>query len=156
MLSADPVVTFLPRQFHDRWRDYFVYALRDTIPAAAVGVPLSFAVDQGTDFLTLAIALTTWDAAGTTAAPDAPLELRIEDSATGGLWHRGPVDAQAFGGIVQAEGPGIIALRYPRFVAGGSQVTISVTNRDAAVAYQVGIALHGVRLWRQRGFSAGG
>lgn len=154
---ADPVRMYLPSDYWNRARDFFVWNLDfDTVAAAAVGQTDSFTQQNDSDFLLLAInAHATTTAAGTTEQPLLNFLVSIQDSGSGQNWFGGDDNGfghamNIFGGLnISVAGdkfPGW--LEQPRFIPAASTVTMAVTNLDAANARRLFVSFRGVKIYR--------
>lgn len=154
---ADPVRMFLPSDYWNRARDFFIWNLDfNTVAAAAVGQTDSFTQQNDSDFLLLAIsAHCTTTAAGTTEQAEQNFLISIQDSGSGQNWFGG--DDNGFGHIMNIAGglqtsqagdiqPGY--LEHPRFIPSASTVTVAITNLDAANARRLFLSFRGVKIYR--------
>ena len=149
LATMDPVVSFLPVRYHKYQRDYFCYSVEyNTLAVSANNQADAFTVQNDSDFLVLSIShLATTDATGATELDYTPFLIRISDNASGAQWFDGLQHICNVSGRMADTGWGPFKLPYPRFVEGGAQVTVELSNMEAT-ARRVWISLHGVKIFR--------
>lgn len=156
-ILADPVRMFLPSDYWNRARDFFVWNLDyNTVALGAIAQTDAFTQQNDSDFLLLGInAHATTTAAGTTEQALLNFLVSIQDSGSGQNWFGGDDGGfghamNIFGGLnISVAGdkfPGW--LEYPRFIPAASTVTVSVTNLDAANARRLFVSFRGIKIYR--------
>lgn len=152
---ADPVRMYLPRDYWNRARDWFVFtadysAATAVLAASAVAQQATFQVQNDSDFLVLAISAVV----ATNATPPVEQAFRqmtcqIQDSGSSANWFDRFTALDNIAGKLNA-GAGSVQpgwLEHPRFIPAASQVTVQLTNLTAT-AWQVWIAFRGVKIYR--------
>lgn len=157
-IMADPVRMYLPSQYWNRARDWFVFNLDfNTLAAGAVAATLTFDVQNDSDFLVLALsAHSTTTAAGTVEQAEQNYLISVQDSGSGALWFGGGIGAgfahimNIFGSMQRSVAGSVVRgdLEHPRFVPAASNVSVSLTNLDAANLRRVFLAFRGVKIYR--------
>lgn len=148
--AGDPVKAFLPPEYWERPKDFFVYSAEwNVLGASASGDPRAIAIQNDSDFLVLSISIVeATTAAGTAEQTYIPVLLRIFDSASGAAWFDSPVHAQNIAGRLGVQGTGPHFLAVPRLVAAGAQVTVEATNLEAT-ARRLWLSFHGTKIYRR-------
>lgn len=152
---ADPVRMYLPSDYWNRARDFFVWSLDFNTLGAGVTANRSFEQQNDSDFLCLGIvshAATTTDATAEQVYQD--FLINVQDTGSGASWFGG--DDAGFAHIMNICGgmrqgaSGSVArgdLEHPRFLPAASTVTVTLTSFDAA-ARRVFISFRGVKIYR--------
>lgn len=153
---ADPVRMYLPKEYWNRARDWFVFncdysSATAVLAVSAVAQEQSFQTQNDSDFLVLAIVATS----ATVATP--PVEnafqtitLQIRDTGSSANWFDRFTNIQNIAGRMSmgsagSQSPGL--LEHPRFVPAASQVTTQLTNLTATAA-QVWVSFRGIKIYR--------
>jgi hypothetical protein len=153
---AGPVRMYLPSDYWNRARDWFVFGL-DFNPLTVSGNSvLSFTVQNDSDFLVLQLsAVAATAAAGTAEVPYWPYLISIQDTSSGAQWinsnngafdHLQNVFGRVSGGTaaIAVGDPGI--LDYPRFIPRGGTVTVTINNLSA-VANRLWLSFQGIKIY---------
>lgn len=150
----DPVRSFLPPEYWNRGRDFFVYSVDyNTLAASAVQSTQSYQVDVDSDFLCLAMSyVVATTAAGTTEQTFPLPTIMVRDSGSGAAWFNLAQNLGNVAGRQTVDGAGPYRLAYPRLVVAGSAVTVELTNLEAT-ARRLWIAFHGMKIFRNRAFA---
>lgn len=152
---ADPVRMYLPAQYWNRARDWFVFnadfsASTAVLAASAVAQESSFQVQNDSDFLVLAISAVV----ATNATP--PIEqafrqitIQIRDTGSSANWFDRGTALDNIAGKMNSGAGGVQRgeLEHPRFIPAASQVTVQLTNLTAT-AWQVWLAFRGAKIYR--------
>jgi hypothetical protein len=148
-VPADPVVQFLPRDMWAWERDYFAYSVDyNTLAASAINVPQQINIQNDSDFLCLEISrIITTDAAGGTEQSFAEQTIQIQDTGSGAFWFDSFQHLDNVAGRMTVDGRGPHKLLQPRWVKGGSALTVFLTNLEAN-ARRIWITFHGVKIFR--------
>jgi hypothetical protein len=153
---ADPVRMFLPSEYWNRARDYFVFALDFNTLTASVNTVLSFTVQNDSDFLILnMVATAATAAAGTAERAYWAYLVSIQDTSSGANWissnnagfdHIQNVFGRWTGGTaaIAVGEPGI--LQYPRFIPRAATVTVTVNNLSAN-ADRLWLSFQGLKIY---------
>ena len=153
---ADPVRMYLPQEYWNRARDWFVFAL-DFNPLTVSGnTVLSFTVQNDSDFLVMDMTATASVAnTGLAEVPYWPYLVQIQDSSSGAQWinsnnggfdHIQNVFGRLSGGTanIAVGSPGI--LEHPRFIPRAATVTVTINNLSA-VANRLWLSFRGIKIY---------
>lgn len=148
VVRPNPVRSYLPQEFWNRRADYFGYSVEfNTLAISAVGSPQTFQVDNDQDFLVLGLSCEeATAAAGTTEQTYWPVLIQISEN-TGANWFSDKQHLHNVAGRGSVGNPNYTPLPYPRFVSGGSTVTVRLDNLEAT-ARRLWILFHGVQIFR--------
>lgn len=135
---------YLPPALMDRERDYFGYSVTElNLAAAAVATP-TFAVQNDSDFLITAICGTARNPAAPTVVFATPaITLQVDDAGAGRNLFNQAVDWRNLCGSAELA----FVLPYPKLINRASTVTVTLTNLDAAQAYDVRVTFHGFKIF---------
>lgn len=135
---------FLPPEYRDRPRDFFVYSPPD-ITALAVGATttVTFTVQQDSSFLICALAGQVRNNATNAALANPAVTVAILDSGSGRQFQNRP---QAWDNLV---GTGQLPsyLPYPKIVAPSSDVSVTYANFDPAIVQDIRLSFLGFKIF---------
>lgn len=147
-VAQNPIREYLDPELWDKYFDWFVYGVRwNPLAASSPRTDQSFNVDIDSHFLVLATVGQVADNPPTTLDATPTVLVEIQDTGAGANWFNGQ---QLFYNVFGSQLSGNIppnACEVPRFVAGGSTVTVSLQNLVAA-AKQVWVAFRGAKIYK--------
>jgi len=151
IIQPNPVRAYLPKQFWARDAEYFVYSCEwNTLALSAQGQADSFAIANDVDFLVLGVSvIEATAAAGTAEQAFWPVLVMISESGTGNKWFDSLQQLHNVAGRGNVDGLGYRPLVYPRFIQGGTEVNVELTNLEAT-ARRVWMSFHGCKIYRAR------
>lgn len=147
IVRPNPVRSYLPQQYWNRRADFYTYSVEfNTLGVSATSTDV-FQVDVDQDFLCLGITCEeTTTAAGTTEQTFWPVLIDVFEN-TGANWFDAQQQLHTVAGRGSVDGLGYRPLPYPRFVSGGSSVTVRLQNLEAT-ARRIWISFPGVQIFR--------
>jgi len=147
IVRPNPVRSYLPQKYWNRRADFYTYSVEFNMLGVSATATDPFQVDVDQDFLCLGIVCEeTTAAAGTTEQTFWPVLVEIFEN-TGANWFDAQQQLHNVAGRGTVDGMGYRPLPYPRFVSGGSTVTVRLQNLEAT-ARRIWIGFPGVQIFR--------
>jgi hypothetical protein len=148
MLNLTEAKSWLPPELQQRTMRPYYLPLTTPAAIAALGVlPLSTSFQNVSAFLLTAIHGRVYTAAAPqTTITDPPFAVTVNFSAGDEM----TFGAVPFSSVIQSAGDfnaGQAGLVAPRLIPGGSNITVTLTSYDGAIAYLVRLALCGINIY---------
>ena len=134
------VLSLLPPQFADWYKNYYAYATSFIPLALSASATNNIAIQNDAYFILLAATMVETDTGNTTLLTYRPLTVQIFDSSASSNLFTQPVMADEFFG--DAQQPGFLA--YPYIFQPGGNIAVTLVNLEA-VNRNVRLTLHGFK-----------